>query len=65
MDLHDKISIKYHHHEDIARKIKKTSKNLSDLTSQEGIEDVSVEIPSIGSLSGISAITKSTVGIAF
>jgi hypothetical protein len=44
---------------------KKTSINLSDLAFQEGIENEGVEIPGTGSPSRISAITKSTAGIAF
>jgi hypothetical protein len=44
---------------------KKTSRNLSDLAFQEGIENGGVEIPCTGSPSKISAITKSTVVVAF
>ena len=44
---------------------KRTSRNLSDLAFQEGIEDGGFEIPGTGSPSGISAITKSTAGVAF
>jgi hypothetical protein len=44
---------------------KRTRRNLSDFAFQEGIEDEGVEIPGTGSPSGISAITKSTAGVAF
>ena len=44
---------------------KKTNFFLSNLAFQEGMEDEGVEIPSTGSLFGISVITKSTVGVAF
>jgi hypothetical protein len=44
---------------------KRTSRNLSDLAFQEGIENGGVEILSTGSPSRISAITKSTVVVAF
>jgi hypothetical protein len=42
-----------------------TNINLSDLAFQKGIENGGVEIPDSESPSEISAITKSTVGVAF
>jgi hypothetical protein len=44
---------------------KRTSRNLSDLAFQEGIENEGVEIPDTGNPYRISAITKSTVVVAF
>jgi hypothetical protein len=44
---------------------KRTNINLTDLTSQERIENGGVEIRGTGSLTKISAMTKSTVIVGF
>jgi hypothetical protein len=44
---------------------KRTSKNLSDLAFQEGIDNGDVEIPGTRSSSRISAITKLTAVVVF
>jgi hypothetical protein len=44
---------------------KKTNLNISDLAFQKSFENGGVEIPDTESPSEISAITKSTAGVAF